>query len=72
MSETIIVRAFLAGIVSSFSMPLGSITSLLWNPKNRALAFLIAFGAVALLAALVIDLVGSAREKGHLVELVIG
>ncbi len=72
MSETIIVSAFLAGLVSSCSMPLGSITSLLWNPKNRALAFLIAFGAGALLAALVIDLVGSAREKGHLVELVIG
>ena len=31
-----------------------------------------AFGGGALLAALVIDLVGSAREKGHILELVIG
>jgi CRP-like cAMP-binding protein len=53
-------------------MPLGSLTSLLWSPKNRALAFLIAFGGGALLAALVIDLVGSATEKGHLLELAIG
>jgi hypothetical protein len=36
------------------------------------LSFLIAFGGGALLAALVIDLVGSAKEKGHLLELIIG
>ena len=53
-------------------MPMGSVTSLFWNPRNRVLAFLIAFGGGALLAALVIDLVGSAREKGHLLELVVG
>ncbi len=62
----------MAGIISSCSMPLGSVTSLFWNPRNRILAFLIAFGGGALLAALVIDLVGSATEKGHLVELVVG
>ena len=62
----------MAGIISSCSMPLGSVTSLFWNPRNRVLAFLIAFGGGALLAALVIDLVGSAREKGHLLELVVG
>ncbi|MDJ0573600.1 MAG: cyclic nucleotide-binding domain-containing protein [Xenococcaceae cyanobacterium MO_234.B1] len=72
VSETIILKAFLAGIVSACSMPLGSVTSLFWSPRNRILAFLIAFGGGALLAALVIDLVGSAREKGHLLELVIG
>ena len=72
MSETIILKALLAGVISSCSMPLGSVTSLFWNPRNRVLAFLIAFGGGALLAALVIDLVGSAREKGHLLELVVG
>lgn len=53
-------------------MPLGTVTSLVWTPKNRMLAFLMAFGAGALLAALVIDLVGSARERGHLLELALG
>jgi CRP-like cAMP-binding protein len=47
-------------------------TSLFWSPRHRVLAFLIAFGGGALLAALVIDLVGSARERGHLLELVVG
>ena len=72
MLESIWVNALIAGLVSSFSMPLGSLTALVWSPKNRALAFLIAFGGGALLAALVIDLVGSTTEKGHLLELVMG
>ncbi|MDJ0618266.1 MAG: cyclic nucleotide-binding domain-containing protein [Calothrix sp. MO_192.B10] len=71
MSE-IVTKAFLAGLLSSCSMPLGTITSLVWKPKNRMLAFLTAFGAGALLAALVIDLVSNATKKGHLLELVIG
>ncbi|MBO9999922.1 MAG: cyclic nucleotide-binding domain-containing protein [Cyanobacteria bacterium SID2] len=72
MSELLVRNAFWAGIISACSMPLGSLTSLFWHPRNRILAFLMAFGGGALLAALVIDLVGSATEKGHLLELVIG
>ena len=66
------VNALIAGMISACSMPLGSLTALVWTPKNRVLAFLTAFGGGALLSALVIDLVGSAREKGHILELVIG
>ena len=51
---------------------LGSITDLFWQPRKRVLAFLIAFGGCALLATLVIDLVGNATEKGHLLELIVG
>ncbi|MGK7917103.1 MAG: cyclic nucleotide-binding domain-containing protein [Prochloraceae cyanobacterium] len=72
MFQSIWVNALIAGMISSCSMPLGSLTAVVWTPKNRALAFLMAFGGGALLAALVIDLVGSAREKGHILELVIG
>lgn len=72
MSNPILQNALWAGIVSACSMPLGSLTALVWTPRNRVLAFLTAFGGGALLAALVIDLVGSAREKGHIVELVVG
>ena len=72
MFQSIWVNALVIGMVSACSMPLGSLTALIWTPKNRALAFLMAFGGGALLAALVIDLVGSATEKGHILELVIG
>lgn len=53
-------------------MPLGAVTSLFWQPKHRILSFLIAFGAGALLAAVIVDLVGSAQEKGHYLALVAG
>ena len=72
MFETVFWNAFVAGIISACSMPLGAVTALFWKPKNRALAFLIAFGGGALLGAVTIDLVGSAKEKGHLLELIIG
>lgn len=72
MFESIWVNALITGIISACSMPLGSLTSLVWTPRQRTLAFLIAFGGGALLAALVIDLVGSTKERGHLLELIIG
>ncbi|MEA5536630.1 cyclic nucleotide-binding domain-containing protein [Crocosphaera sp. XPORK-15E] len=72
MSNSPILNAFLYGIISACSMPLGSITALFWTPVSRMISFLTAFGGGALLAALVIDLVGSATEKGHIFELVIG
>ncbi len=72
MSNAPIITAFIYGIISACSMPLGSITALLWTPASKTIAFLTAFGGGALLAALVIDLVGSATEKGHIIELVIG
>ena len=72
LSNSPIITAFMYGIISACSMPLGSITALLWTPVSRMIAFLTAFGSGALLAALVIDLVGSATKKGHILELVIG
>ena len=72
MFQSVWLNALIIGMVSACSMPLGSLTALVWTPKNRALAFLMAFGGGALLAALVIDLVGSATEKGHILELIVG
>ena len=65
-------EAFILGIISACSLPLGTITSSFWKPRDRALAFLIAFGGGALLAALTIDLVGSALEKGEFLSLASG
>jgi CRP-like cAMP-binding protein len=72
MFETVFWNAFIAGIISACSMPLGAVTALFWKPKNRVLAFLIAFGGGALLGAVTIDLIGSAKEKGHIWELIVG
>ena len=67
-----ILVAFIIGIFSACSLPLGTITSAFWKPGDRAIAFLMAFGGGALLAALTIDLVGSALEKGHFHILALG
>ena len=67
-----ILIAFTIGIFSACSLPLGTITSAFWKPGDRAIAFLMAFGGGALLAALTIDLVGSALEKGHFHILALG
>ena len=60
------------GIVSACSLPLGALTIRLWTPGDRATAILMAFGGGALLAALTIDLVGSALESGHFNVLALG
>lgn len=70
--EPFIFRAFTAGFISAASMPLGTLTILFWRPKDRFLGFLIAFGGGALLSALVLDLVSSALERGHITELTVG
>ncbi|MGD2053643.1 MAG: cyclic nucleotide-binding domain-containing protein [Gammaproteobacteria bacterium] len=72
IAESIILTAFLLGLVSAVSLPLGTISSALWRPSDRAIAFLMAFGGGALLAALTIDLVASAVEEGHTTSLGIG
>ena len=70
--DSIIVSAFLFGILSAFSLPLGSITSFLWKPDDRAIAFLMAFGGGALLAALTLDLVAGTVAKGDFYSLAEG
>ncbi|MCU0810260.1 MAG: hypothetical protein MUE59_04350 [Thiobacillaceae bacterium] len=43
--------AFLIGLISAASLPIGAITARLWVPTDRQIAFLMAFGGGALLAA---------------------
>jgi len=70
--ESVIVRAFWAGLVSASSMPLGALTSRFWQPSDRVIGALTAFGAGALLAATMLDLVASAIEDGQIIELILG
>lgn len=72
MVDTVVLHAFFIGIVSACSLPLGALTSFYWKPDQRIIAALMAFGAGALLAALTIDLVGSALAHGHFNPLAIG
>jgi CRP-like cAMP-binding protein len=60
------------GIVSACSLPLGALTIRFWRPDDRTIAVLMAFGGGALLAALTIDLVGSALRSGHFNALAAG
>ena len=60
------------GIVSASSLPLGTLTTAIWKPGDRAAAFLMAFGAGALLAALTLDLVGVALAQDQFNSMAIG
>jgi CRP-like cAMP-binding protein len=70
--DSAIYQAFSYGIISACSLPLGCLTILLWKPSDRAIAFLMAFGGGALLAALTIDLVASTLAKGDFYPLAAG
>lgn len=72
MFESIILTAFVLGLISALSLPMGAVTTFFWKPSDRVIAILMAFGGGALLAALTIDLVASAVDKGHFHTLAIG
>ncbi len=56
-SYTYLFWAFLLGIISAASLPLGSWVGLITQPKRTVIGFLAAFGAGALFAALAVELV---------------
>ncbi|MDV3349212.1 cyclic nucleotide-binding domain-containing protein [Leptothoe sp. LEGE 181152] len=70
--QPVIIRAFQSGLLCAASMPLGAVTSRFWQPSGRVVGALTAFGAGALLAATMLDLVSHAVEEGFIVELVTG
>lgn len=70
--ESVTLIAFAMGLFSAFSLPLGTLTTRVWTPGDRSVAILMAFGGGALLAALAIDLVGSALARGHFLPLAVG
>lgn len=72
MTGVIELDAFLFGIISAISLPLGALLAFRWSPLPKILASLMAIGAGALLAALTIDLVAVSLEKGHFYPLAIG
>ena len=72
MTGIIELDAFLFGIISAVSLPMGVLIAFAWTPKPKIVASLMAIGAGALLAALTIDLVSTSIEKGHFYPLALG
>ncbi|MEA1890285.1 MAG: cyclic nucleotide-binding domain-containing protein, partial [Pseudomonadota bacterium] len=70
--DTTMLLALVYGLISAVTLPLGAAVGLLWRPPDRVMAFLIAFGGGALLAALTIDLIAPSVERGHFWDLAIG
>ena len=70
--EHVAISAFIMGIISASSLPLGTLTTIFWTPGERSVAFLMAFGAGALLAALTLDLVGVALALNQFNSLALG
>jgi CRP-like cAMP-binding protein len=65
-------QAFIFGLISAASLPLGALVTLFWIPRPRITAALMAFGGGALLAALTLDLVGEAMRKHEFYALAVG
>jgi len=63
ISANLAAQALIFGLISAVSLPLGAFVALVWAPRPRVVAALMAFGGGALLAALTLDLVGEALHK---------
>lgn len=72
MLNSFVLQALVMGSLCACSLPLGALTAHFWQPGERTLAFLIAFGGGALLSALAIDLVNPAVEAGYFYPLALG
>jgi CRP-like cAMP-binding protein len=72
ISTSPVLTALFYGLVSAATLPIGAAIGVLWRPPDRVMAFLLAFGGGALLAALTIDLVAPGVDRGHYHDLAVG
>lgn len=70
--ESVVLSALFYGLISAATLPLGAFLGVVWRPPDRVIAFLLAFGGGALLAALTIDLIAPGVDRGHFPDLAIG
>lgn len=70
--ESVVFSALFYGLVSAATLPLGAAVGVIWRPPDRAMAFLLAFGGGALLAALTIDLIAPGVDRGYFEYLAVG
>jgi len=72
MQIGIAITAMMFALLSAVSMPLGSLTLKLWTPKDKIIAFLLAFGSGALLAAIALELAGGSVEHNVFFQFAVG
>lgn len=72
MTGSALTTAIFFGLVSAMALPIGALVGVTWRPSDRVLAFLLAFGGGALLAALTLDLVAPGVDRGHFHDVAIG
>lgn len=72
MFQSAVATALFFGLLSAATLPLGAAVGVAWRPSDRVLAFLLAFGGGALLAALTIDLIAPGVDHGHFESLALG
>ncbi|MGD8207192.1 MAG: cyclic nucleotide-binding domain-containing protein [Thiohalocapsa sp.] len=70
--DSITLSALIFGLLSAATLPLGALAGVVWRPPDRTMAFLLAFGGGALLAALTIDLIAPGVDRGHFQDLALG
>lgn len=67
-----LLNALIYGLICGASLPLGALVALVWKPKPKVFAGLMAFGAGALIAALTLELVSEAMHKHQYIEIILG
>jgi CRP-like cAMP-binding protein/zinc transporter ZupT len=72
MLENPVLLAGLFGLISAATLPLGALLGVNWRVGDRVMAFFLAFGAGALLAALAVELVGKALADDQVLSMTIG
>lgn len=70
--DSVVYLALFYGLISAATLPLGAALGVIWRPPDRVLAFLLAFGGGALLAALTIDLIAPGVNRGHFEHIAMG
>ncbi|WP_319381676.1 cyclic nucleotide-binding domain-containing protein [Thiomicrorhabdus sp.] len=70
--DSVVIMALLVGFLSALSLPLGALTTLVWTPGERVVAWLMAFGAGALLSAVTIDLFAPSIHNGEFFSVAAG
>lgn len=72
MFETLPLQALILGLICTVSLPLGAALAIVWTPRQRLVAAMLAFGGGALLAAMAIDLAAESLKKGEFPPFALG
>ena len=59
------LAALKIGLISACSLPIGTLTTLIWRPSGHIVGLLMAFGVGALIIAITLDLVHHALGRKH-------